>query len=248
VKDQHRRTLRVFRTKKALDTFMVEEWAVLCRRAVGRRGRFAAALPGGATPVSFYERLAAQDRKLPWDRTHIFLTDERCVPFDDRDSNYRMIDAILLRHVPIPPGNIHAVQTRLEPSAAAAAYETEIRAFFGLKKGEFPGFDLILLGLGEDGHTASLFPGDAAAEKRRFAAAVARAAPDHNRVTLTLPVINRASAVIFLVAGAKKAPILKAVLDGPGTGLPAGLVRTSQGRTVFLADKDAASLLSCRGQ
>lgn len=245
MKDPGKRTLRVFRTKKALDAFMVEEWAVVCKWAVGHGGRFAVALSGGTTPVSFYERLAASVRDLPWDRTHIFLTDERCVPFDHPDSNYGMIDVNLLRHVPIPAGNIHAVQTRLVPSAAAAAYETEIRTFFGLKDGEFPAFDLILLGLGEDGHTASLFPGDAAAaEKRRFAAAVARAAPDHDRVTLTLPVINRASAVIFLVAGAKKAPILKAVLDGPGSGLPAGLVRPSRGRTVFLADKDAGSLLS----
>lgn len=247
MKDPGERTLRVFRTKKALDAFMVEEWAVVCKRAVGREGRFAVALSGGATPVSFYKRMSAPGRDLPWDRTHIFLTDERCVTFDDGDSNYGMIDAILLRHVPIPPGNIHAVQTSLEPLAAAAGYEAEMRAFFGLEDGEFPGFDLILLGLGEDGHTASLFPGDAAvAEKRRFAAAVSRAAPDHDRVTLTLPVINRSSAVIFLVAGKNKAAILKAVLDGPGSGLPAGLVRTSQGQTVFLADRDAASLLSRR--
>jgi len=247
VKDPGERTLRVFRTKKALDAFMVEEWAVVCREAVGRRGRFAAALSGGTTPVSFYERLAAPGPDLPWEKTHIFLADERCVPFDHPGSNFGMIEARLLRHVPIPPENIHPIQTRLGPSVAAAGYEEEIRAFFGLKDGEFPGFDLILLGLGEDGHTASLFPGDAAlAEKRRFAAAVARAAPDHDRVTLTLPVINRAWVVVFLAAGGNKAAVLQAVLDRSGSGLPAGLVRPSQGQTVFLADKDAASLLSRR--
>ena len=244
MKDPSERTLRVFRTKKALDAFMAEEWAVVCKRAIGRKGRFTAALSGGTTPISFYEKMSAPVRDLPWDRTHIFMTDERCVPFDHPDSNYGMIDANLLRHVPIHPGNIHPVQTSLEPSAAAAGYETEMRAFFGLEDGEFPDFDLILLGVGEDGHTASLFPGDPAlAEKQRFAAAVSRAAPDHDRVTLTLPVLNRAGTVIFLVTGGNKAAVLKAVLEGPGSGLPAGLVRPSQGQTVFLADKDAGSLL-----
>jgi len=248
VKDPGERTLRVFRTKKALDAFMVEEWAVVCGRAVGRKGRFTAALSGGTTPLSFYEKMSAPGRDLPWDRTHIFLTDERCVPFDHPDSNYGMIDANLLRHVPIPPGNIHPVQTSLEPSEAAAGYETEMRAFFGLEDGKVPDFDLIMLGMGEDGHTASLFPGDPAlAEKRRLAAAVARSAPEHDRVTMTLPVINRAGTVIFLVEGGNKAAILKTVLDGTGSGLPAGLVQPSQGQTVFLADKDAASLLTCRG-
>lgn len=245
MKDPGEETLRVFRTKKALDAFMVEEWAVVCKRAVGRKGRFTAALSGGMTPISFYKRMAAPVRDLPWDRTHIFLTDERCVPFDHPDSNYGMIEANFLRHVPIPPGNIHPVQTSLEPSAAAAGYETEIRTSFGLEDGEFPDFDLILLGLGKDGHTASLFPGDPAlAEKRRLAAAVSRAAPDHDRVTLTLPVINRAWVVVFLVTGGNKAAILKAVLDGTGSGLPASLVRPSQGQTLFLADKDAGALLS----
>lgn len=248
MRDPGKRTLRVFRTKKALDAFMVEEWAVLCRRAVGRRGRLAAALSGGTTPISFYKQLAAPGRDLPWERTHIFLTDERCVPFDHQDSNYGMINANLLRHVPIPPGNIHAVQTGLEPPAAAAGYETELRAFFGLKHGEFPDFDLILLGLGEDGHTASLFPGDAVlAENRRLAAAVARTAPDHDRVTLTLPVIRAAGVVVFLVAGANKAAALKSLIETLEEEAPAALARSSRGKTLYLADEDAASLLSRRG-
>jgi 6-phosphogluconolactonase len=248
VKDPGKRTLRVFRTKKALDALMVEEWADVCRQAVGSRGRFAAALSGGTTPISFYKRLAAQGRDLPWDRTHILLADERLVPFDHPDSNYGMIDANLLRHVPIPPENIHPVQTSFEPSAAAAGYETELRAFFGLKDGEFPGFDLILLGLGEDGHTASLFPGDAVlAENRRLAAAVARGEPDHDRVTLTLPVIRSAGVVVFLVAGANKAAALKSLIETPEEEAPAALARSSRGQTIYLADKDAASLLSRRG-
>jgi 6-phosphogluconolactonase len=245
VKGAGKRALRVFRTKEELDAFMVGEWAAVCRRAVARRGRFTAALSGGTTPVSFYDRLAARDRDLPWERTYIFLADERCVPFDHPDSNFGLIESKLLRYVPIPAGNIHAVQTRLEPSAAAAGYETEMRAFFGLEDGEFPGFDLILLGLGEDGHTASLFPGDAAvAETRRLAAAVIRAAPGHDRVTLTLPVINRASAVIFLVAGANKAAVLKSVIDAPEGGVPAALARSTSGRTLFLVDQEAGSQLS----
>ncbi|HMA54709.1 MAG TPA: 6-phosphogluconolactonase, partial [Acidobacteriota bacterium] len=208
-------------------------------------GRFAAALSGGRTPVSFFERLASSGGDLPWDKTHIFQADERLVPADHPDSNLRVIEAGLLRRVPIPKENIHAVPVGTEPQAAAADYEREMRLFFGLQEWDLPRFDLILLGLGEDGHTASLFPGsDALWEGRRLAVGVRRPAPDHDRVSLSLLTINAAHVVVFLVTGEDKAAALKAVLEGPSEGLPAAMVRPKGGRSVFLADKAAGSLLT----
>jgi 6-phosphogluconolactonase len=236
--------VRVFPDRRALDDFMIAEWSHLCRAAVERRGRFAAALSGGETPVDFYARLSFSGRDLPWRDTHIFLADERCVPLNHPDSNYRMIEANLLRRVSIPRRNVHPVLVDQEPRAAAEAYEGELRRFFRLADGEPPRFDLIMLGLGADGHTASLFPGHAAAGETRLAVPVSRPAPDHDRVSLTLPVINAAEAVVFLVIHAAKAAVLKAVLEGPATGMPAAMVTPRTGPALFLADRAAAALLS----
>lgn len=239
------RWISVFPNKRTVDGVLLEEWSAVSQAAVLRGGRFTAAISGGETPVSFYERLAASGRDLPWDKTHLFLADERLVPEDHPDSNLRLIEAKLLRHVPIPKENIHAIVVGREPQTAARGYEKDIRAFFGLGEGELPHFDLILLGLGQDGHTASLFPGsESLRETRRLAVAVERPAPDHPRVTLTLPVLNAAHVVIFMVAGEHKASALKAVIEGPGEALPAALVRPREGRSVFLVDKEAAKLLT----
>lgn len=228
-----------------MDEVLLEEWSEVSQAAVLRSGRFAAALSGGKTPVSFYKLLAASGRDLPWAQTHIFPVDERAVPADHPDSNFRMIHANLLRHVPIPAGNIHPVRVDLAPGAAAEDYEKALRRFFGLRGRAFPRFDLILLGLGKDGHTASLFPEAAGLEEaRRLALAVPRPAPEHDRVSLTLPTINAAKVVVFLVAGAEKAAVLKAVLEGPSGRLPAALVRPRDGRCVFIADKAAGALLT----
>jgi 6-phosphogluconolactonase len=239
------RRISVFPNKKTLDGVLLEEWSAVSREAVLRAGRFTAVLSGGRTPVSFYERLAASGRDLPWERTHVFQADERLVPADHPDSNMRMIETKLLRHVPIPPANVHRVPVDHALQAAARAYEKELRLFFGLGEGEIPRFDLILLGLGEDGHTASLFPGGASLrETRRLAVGVERPVPSHPRITLTLPVLNAGHSVVFLVSGKDKASALKAVIEGPSEGLPAALVRPREGRAVFLADKEAAKLLA----
>jgi 6-phosphogluconolactonase len=239
------RRISVFPNKRTLDGVLLEEWTAVSQAAVLRSGRFAAAVSGGRTPVSFYERLAASGRDLPWENTHVFQADERLVPADHPDSNLRLIEAKLLRHVPIPQGNIHGVPVAPEPQAAARAYEKDLRAFFGLEGGGLPRFDLILLGLGEDGHTASLFPGsESLRETGRLAVAVERPVPDHPRVSLTLPVLNAAHVVIVMVSGEAKASALKAVIEGPGETLPAALVRPREGRIVFLADKEAAELLA----
>jgi 6-phosphogluconolactonase len=235
----------VFPDQRTMDGVMLEEWSAVSQAAVLRSGRFTAALSGGRTPVSFYERLAGSGRDLPWDKTHIFQADERLVPAGHPASNLRLIESKLLHHVPIPAGNVHAVPVDVEPREAAAGYEREMRAFFGLKEWDLPRFDLILLGLGEDGHTASLFPGaEGLWEGRRLAVPAPRPAPDHDRVSLSLLTINAAHVVVFLVTGEDKASALKAVLEGPSEGLPAAMVRPREGRSVFLADKGAAKLLT----
>lgn len=239
------RRISLFPNKRTMDGVMLQEWAAVAQAAVLRSGRFVAAVSGGETPVSFYERLAASGRDLPWDKTHLFLADERLVPADHPASNLRLIESKLLRHVPMPKANMHAVQTGREPKAAAHGYEKDIRQFFGLEDWRTPRFDLILLGLGEDGHTASLFPGsESLRETQRLAVAVRRPAPDHDRVTLTLPVLNGAHVIVFLVTGEAKASALKAVIEKPEQGLPAALVRPREGRSVFLADKEAGTLLA----
>jgi 6-phosphogluconolactonase len=237
--------VRVFPGRRALDEFMIGEWSSLCRAAVERKGRFAVALSGGETPVDFYARLSFSGRDFPWNETHVFLADERCVPLDHPDSNYRMIAANLLRRVPIPRGNIHAVAADKGARAAADRYESELRRFFGLAGDDLPSFDLVMLGLGADGHTASLFPGDPGGrETRRLAVPVFRPAPDHDRVSITLPVINEAEAVVFMVVHSAKATALRAVLEGPAPAMPAAMVNPRSGPPLFLADRDAAALLS----
>jgi 6-phosphogluconolactonase len=239
------RRISLLPNKKTIDGVLIEEWSAISQEAVARQGRFVAALSGGETPASFYERLVSSGLDLPWERTHIFQVDERLVPAGHPDSNLRLIAAKLLRHVPIPKGNIHPVPEGHDPREAAAVYEREIRLFFGLAEPwDLPRFDLILLGLGEDGHTASLFPGsDSLRETRRVAVGVRRPAPDHDRVSLSLGVLNAGRTVVVLVTGEHKASALEAVLEGPDQGLPAALVRPRNGRVVFLADKEAGKLL-----
>ena len=203
------------------------------------------ALSGGATPRRTYELLAApplQDQ-APWDRVHVFWGDERCVPLNDPRSNARMAQAAWLDHVPIPGDQIHPLDCARDPAAAARQYEAQLREFFA---GQPPRLDLVLLGLGDDGHTASLFPGTPVLEEReRWAAAVYVAAADLYRVTLTAPLINQAAMVAFLVAGKSKAGVLQEVLHGPRdpARLPAQLIQPQTGELLWLVDLAAAARL-----
>ena len=182
--------------------------------AVAARGRFSVALAGGATPRRTYELLAAPPfDRAPWDRMHVFWGDERCVPLTDPRSNARLAKEAWLDRVPIPGHQIHPLNCALDPAAAARQYEAQLREFFA---GQPPILDLVLLGLGDDGHTASLFPGTTVlAETERWAAPLYVAEQDLYRVTLTAPLINQAAVVAFLVAGSAKAGVLKEVLHGP---------------------------------
>lgn len=214
-------------------------------RAVTARGRFSVALSGGATPGALYRLLAQEPYRgrIPWQGVHLFWGDERCVPPDRTESNYRLaVEALILR-VPIPPDNIRRVLGELEPEIAARLYETGLRDFFGCPQTRF---DLVLLGLGEDGHTASLFPGSAALdESERLAVAVEAHYQDRPayRVTLTLPAINSARQVWLLVSGSAKAEIVRAVLEGHDDRLPARRICPTAGRLTWLLDREAARLL-----
>jgi 6-phosphogluconolactonase len=226
-----------------------EEIIRAATEAVARRGRFTIALSGGSTPKGLYTLIAANaGTSLPWDRIFFFWSDERHVPPDDPDSNYRMAKEALLSKAPIPEANIFRVPAENPDAAAVAeAYELTMRKFFALSPGEFPRFDVILLGLGPDGHTASLFPETAALqEKSRLVASNWVEKLKTFRITFTLPVLNAARCVAFLVSGTDKAPVLREVLEGsaPGEKYPSKLVRPSDGKLIWFVDRAAASELS----
>jgi 6-phosphogluconolactonase len=217
--------------------------------AVAQRGRFTIALSGGSTPKNLYTLIAANaSANLPWDRMFFFWGDERHVPPDDPDSNYRMAKESFLSKVAIPPGNIFPIPAENpDASAAAETYEQTLRTFFALAPGEFPRFDLILLGMGPDGHTASLFPETAALqEKSRLVVANWVEKLNASRITLTLPVLNAARCVAFLVSGTDKAAVLHEVLEGsaPPEKYPSKLVQPDEGRLIWFVDRAAASGLS----
>ena len=206
----------------------VASW--LLGQAEGRE-RFAVSLSGGSTPKRLYERLASpafRDR-FPWDRTEWFFGDERFVPKDDRDSNFRMVHEAMLSWVPAPPESVHAFDTALaSPEQAALAYEGELKRFYGAETLDpaRPLFDVTLLGLGPDGHTASLIPGQPVLDERvRWAAAVTEGRPEA-RLSLTYPAIASSRAIAFLVTGKDKAAMLAHVRSG-ATDVPAGRLRTA---------------------
>ncbi len=242
--------IQVFGTREEMAEFLTGESLKIARSAIARTGRFSFALSGGATPGDFYRKLSAASDAFPWDGTHIFLADERFVPLSDGDSNLGMIKSLLLDKIRLPRENVHSIAVDVtSPSEAAGLYERELKSFFGLSGHELPRFDLICLGIGEDGHTASLFPGSPEAEvpllpaKVRLAVSVVREHIRHARISLTFPVINNAENVIFIVAGKNKAAIIKRVAGDRDQGFPAARVEPSDGRLLFVLDSEAASML-----
>jgi 6-phosphogluconolactonase len=241
--------LRRLTTPQDLFQAAAEEVLRAATRAVAERGRFTIALSGGSTPRNMYTLIAANAAtSLPWDRMFFFFGDERHVPPDDPDSNYRMANESLLAKIPVPPANVFRIPAENpDANAAAEMYEQTLRRFFGLAPGEFPRFDLILLGIGPDGHTASLFPETAALqEKTRLVVANWVEKLNTSRITLTLPVLNHARCVAFLVSGIDKAAALHEVLEGkaPAEKYPSKLVQPSEGKLIWFVDRAAASELS----
>ncbi|PYV13246.1 MAG: 6-phosphogluconolactonase [Acidobacteria bacterium] len=213
-------------------------------RTLEAEGIVFAALSGGSTPRRMYELLASADFRLPWEKIHFFQVDERCVPPDSPQSNYRMVREAFLSRTAFPEANFHRMQAELgDREAAANAYADELSRWLRVSPGEWPRLDLICLGMGPDGHTASLFPGSSALEERkRWVLPNFSERLNSHRLTLTLPVLNAASEIIFLAAGADKAETLAAVLKGPGADerLPASLVRPARGRVTWFVDEAAA--------
>lgn len=221
--------------------------------AVSARGRFSAALSGGRTPAAYYAFLAKPPfaSQIPWERVHLFWGDERCVPPDHGESNYRLARERLIDHVPIPPANVHRIHGEMDPVEAAARYEGLLREFFTPHGDGSPVFDVVLLGLGEDGHTASLFPGTRPVrETARWVAGHYVDAQKGWRITLTPPVINAARLVVFIAEGKGKAAVLRDVLEGAFRPevLPAQAVRPLRGELRWLLDRYAAQLLKPRGR
>jgi 6-phosphogluconolactonase len=224
----------------ALARHGAEHFVANAAQAIAQTGRFAVALSGGSTPAALYALLSTDEfrARVDWSRVHLFWGDERCVPPEHPDSNFRMTRENLLDHVSLPPENIHRMPGDLEPAAAADAYEAELKKFFGAG---LPRFDLIFLGLGEDGHTASLFPGSAALElSERLVAAVYVEKLRSHRLTLTLAAINAAAEIVFLIAGASKTAIVREIFSGAAR-YPAARVEPARGRLVWMMDSDAAA-------
>jgi 6-phosphogluconolactonase len=225
-------------------------FALAAQEAAAARGRFAVALSGGETPRALYKLLARQQfsQKVPWRRVHLYWGDERCVPPEHEHSNYGMAWDAFIRHVPIPAENVHRMRGEDPPEEAAQAYDRELRGLAAQSKPrvDIPVFDLVLLGLGADGHTASLFPhSDALTVEDRFA--VATEAPDgSSRLTVTAPVLNAARRVWFLVSGAAKAGMVAEVIEGLRVprAVPAQGVSPVHGTLTWLLDAAAADELS----
>ena len=222
-------------------------FATAANCCVTERGCFTAVISGGSTPRPAHRWLAKEPYRsiIPWDKTHIFWVDERCVPKDNPVSNFGMAKSDLLDRIPIPEAQIHPMPGEVTPEDGAVKYDTEIKAFFQLLEGQFPIFDLVFLGLGADGHTASLFSGQRALEEReKLVVAVKGGNPHVDRLTLTFPVLNRARQIVILVSGKEKAAVLKALVENGQSGLPVQNIKPVNENVTLLVDRDAASLLT----
>ncbi len=235
----------IFKNIDRMADAAIKKWIVISEREIREKGRFTVALSGGKTPVALYRKLS-ELKTLPWEKTDVFIVDERFVPYDSDESNYQMINRTLLRHVRIPARNVHPVFTsELTPRTSAAKYEEDLISYFKIPHNGIPRFDLILLGIGRDGHTASLFP-EAPALQETGHAAVAVRPPDismKERITLTLPTINNSKNIILMATGENKAGVIKEVVAAGKSLLPAAMVRPKAGKLIFLLNEAAGSLL-----
>jgi len=233
--------IRIVETAADLFQAAAEEFAQIAAKAIRARGRFTVALSGGSTPRGLYSLLATGKFNVAWDSTFFFWSDERHVPPDDPQSNFRMANEALLSKISVPPENIFRILAEKNADDAATAYEATLRSVFAVGPSAIPRFDLILLGLGTEGHTASLFPGSPAVEETKRLVVANWVEKLHSaRITFTYPLLNNAACVIFLVSGAEKADILEQILEGPG-GLPAQRVCPVNGRLLWIEDHAAAA-------
>ncbi len=240
--------LQIFADAKEVARAAALRFVELARAGIATDGRFSVALAGGSTPRRVYELLASEDyaAQLDWSKVHVFFGDERCVPPDHADSNYRMANEALLSRVSLPEENVHRMRGEGDSVANARLYEEELRGYFG-DDAAWPEFDLVMLGMGDDGHTASLFPGTHALEVRSaWVAANWVEKFDAYRVTLTVPAINHARRIMFIVTGAGKAERLPEVLYGAPDPrrLPSQLIQPRAGALDWFLDEAAAAKLT----
>lgn len=237
--------IRIYESEYQLSQAAARLFVQIAAEAIAEKGCFQVLLSGGQTPRRLYELLAASPlrEEIAWDKVQIFWGDERYVPADDEQSNQRMVRQSLLDHVAIPLEHIHPIPFAATPQSAAQEYEKTLKNLFA---GNIPSFDLILLGIGSDGHTASLFPATAALnEQDHWVTAVQHPQDGSWRITLTFPVLNQAGIVAFVVAGAAKAAVLQRILEGSELpGLPAQQIRPLSGNLYWLMDQAAAKLLT----
>lgn len=243
------REVRILPDGAAIAARAAQIFVDVAKAAVRERGAFTVALAGGSTPKTLYGLLAAEPLRsqLLWDKLGFFFGDERHVPPDHPDSNFRMASDAMLSKVSVAPAQVHRVRAE-NPDAEQAAqqYEAELRSAFHLSPGQRPRFDLVLLGMGNEGHTLSLFPGTKALrDNGRLVARNWVGKVCAERITMTAPVVNNAALVLFLITGADKAPALKAVLEGPyePEQLPAQLIAPENGKLLYLVDTAAGSML-----
>lgn len=245
------REVRILPDANTIAETAAAEFLEAAQKAVQAKGTFSVALAGGSTPKVLYGLLATNpllQAKVPWKQIQFFFGDERCVPPDHADSNFRMASEAMFSKAPIEAQQVHRIHgENSNVREAAEDYEKDLRAAFQLKPGELPRFDLVLLGMGPEGHTASLFPGTKALKEERrlvFENWVGKLYTE--RITLTPPVLNNSARVMFLAHGAEKAPALKAVLEGPyePDQLPAQIVHPENGSVLWLLDPTAASMLA----
>jgi 6-phosphogluconolactonase len=241
--------IELFEDREALSRAVAELFVGQARTAIADHGRFSALLAGGDTPRRTYELLAQEPlcSRVPWEQVHLFWGDERCVPVDDPRSNAWMVKRALLDYLSMRPEQVHFIQCDRSPRDAAEQYEAELRHHFA---GGPPRFDLAFLGMGDDGHTASLLPGsDALAEQLHWTAVTRRSDEGFSRVTVTAPLLNQAALVLFLVAGRTKARVLRDILADTRhrPRFPAQLIRPQTGDLRWFVDREAASMLGDAG-
>ena len=241
-------SLNIFDTKEELGVALAEQIAETAQAFQKSKGYFAMALSGGSSPRPLYEALATPplSYKVPWSYGYFFMVDERCVPESSKESNFKMIWECMLSHVPVFETNIFPVHFQtVDPERAATDYEDRIKEAFKLEPGAFPAFDIVILGLGDDGHTASLFPNsDALKETERAVVANHVDRMDQDRITLTVPTLNNSEHIFFVVTGQSKADIVSKVMCATQPTYPANLIQPPKLQPQWYLDKEAASLLS----
>jgi 6-phosphogluconolactonase len=244
-----RSQVRVYPTRSAAAHAAAAQFVATAEKAMNARGRFTVALAGGNTPRDVYRLLATEEyaSMVDWPNVSVFWGDERCVPFNDPENNASMARETLLNHVPVAPNNIYRIQSQLPPEEAAQNYEQTLRRYFSGRGTNFPNFDLVLLGIGAEGHTASLFPGSPLLnEQERWVGAVYVEKMKSWRISLTPVALNAASKVLFTVIGEEKAQAVKQILTEPKQPnlLPAQVVDPPDGQVLWIFDKPAASLVN----